>query len=68
VDIGPNSAGYADLAVGRLIPVLALLFVPGLVVAGTTLLIDLVWARRKHLDFGHVTSIADEAQRWLETQ
>jgi hypothetical protein len=54
--------------------VLALLFVPGLVVAGTTLLIDVVLGRRLRADFAHgmggfrPSGIADEAQRWLDGQ
>jgi hypothetical protein len=59
----------AALSVGKLFAVLALLVVPGLVVAGTTLLIDL-WGRRaqRAADFAYGTSIAEEAQRWLDAQ
>jgi hypothetical protein len=56
-------------------PVLALLAVPGLLVAGITLVVD-AWGRRHRddpVDLDLVGSfrpsgIADEAQHWLDTQ
>jgi hypothetical protein len=52
---------------------LALLAVPGVLVAGITLLIDAYWKRhRRELagDLGpyRLSDIADEAQRWLDAQ
>lgn len=52
---------------------LALLAVPGLLVAGITLVID-AWGRRHRDDPGpgigpfRPSGIADEAQHWLDTQ
>jgi hypothetical protein len=48
--------------------VLALLVVPGLLVAGITLVIDLYNGRRLRSEFGQATSLAEEAQRWLDGQ
>jgi hypothetical protein len=65
---------FAPRSVGKLSPVLVLLVVPGLIVAGTTLLIDLCLGRhvRDALPEGvgvfRPAEIADEAQRWLDSQ
>ena len=64
---------FGPRSVGKLSPVLALLVVPGLIVAGTTLLIDL-WGRRQLVGLPEgvgvfrPAEIADEAQSWLDAQ
>jgi hypothetical protein len=47
---------------------LALLLVPGLLVAGVTLVIDLYNGRRLRSEFGQAATLSDEAQRWLDGQ
>lgn len=63
-----GTVGFGPLALGKLTPVLALLVVPGLLVAIITMVIDLWMGRRLRSEFGHRMGIADEAQRWLDRQ